>query len=359
MQDLINTLIRAEILGLSAYHVQDNKGQIKLDAMENPYSLPAGLVEKWLEVLRTARLNLYPDPAAKELNLKLKSTMQVPNGFELLLGNGSDELIQIMLLALAKPGAKVLSLEPTFVMYEMIARFCGLQYIKVELDSDLTINENILLQAVGKHKPEIIFIANPNNPSGNLFNREVLERVLQEAPGLVIIDEAYFSFTDESFMQDLEKYPDKLLIMRTVSKLGLAGLRLGLLAGHPDWIQEFNKVRLPYNINVLTQISAAFFLKHYAVFESQSQQIINERQSLFSQLDALEAITAYCSEANFILFKVPQGQADRIHTELINKGILIKNLNGSYNKKLKDCLRVTVGTEEENTIFLGALKEIL
>lgn len=356
MSDLIERLIRPEILDLASYHVQDNPCKVKLDAMENPHTLPSELVDKWLKILQSAPLNLYPDPKATVLSASLKKAMQVPESMDILLGNGSDELIQIILMSLAKPGAKVLSLDPSFVMFEMIAKFVGMKYIKVPLGQDFSLPTADILRIIAEQQPAVIFIANPNNPTGNLFERQAIENVIQAASGLVVVDEAYFSFTSERFMQDLLKYSDNLLVMRTVSKLGLAGLRLGMLAGNTKWIEQFNKVRLPYNINILTQLSVTFMLENKLVLDEQSAQIVQDRKSLFTNLEKLEGVKPYPSEANFILFKVLNKTADRIHTGLIKQGVLIKNMNSVRCLELKDCLRVSVGTKSENDIFLAALR---
>jgi len=357
--DLIDKLVRPAILNLAPYHVPDTASAIKLDAMENPHSLPDEIIKAWLSNLASAKLNLYPDPKAQALSLELKDKMRMSDSLDLLLGNGSDELIQMILMTIAKPGAKVLSIDPTFVMYEMIAKFVGIEYIKVGLASDFGLDEDLLLKAIAKESPAVIFIANPNNPTGNLFKRQAIEKVIKAAPGLVVVDEAYFSFCKENFLPDLLKYPEKLLVMRTVSKLGLAGLRLGLLVGHHDWLKEFDKVRLPYNINVLTQLSGKFFLQHKEVLDKQASKIVQNREKLCTSLKAIPGIVPYPAEANFIMFKTPRGGAGEIHTRLIEQNILIKNLDNSANPRLQDCLRVSMGTEHENEIFIAALESIM
>ena len=244
--------VRPEIRALSAYHVANASGLIKLDAMENPYAWPPEMVNQWLETLRQAELNRYPDPAARVLKDRLRAAMTVPTGADILLGNGSDEIIQMVLLALAGPQHTVLSVEPGFVMYHMIATFAGMDYVGISLKNDFSLDRDAMLEAIAEHQPAIVFLAYPNNPTGNLFNNTEIETIIDATPGVVIVDEAYHAFADESFMPKVINY-DNLLVMRTVSKMGLAGLRLGLLAGPAAWLTEFEKVRLPYNINVLTQ----------------------------------------------------------------------------------------------------------
>jgi len=346
-----NRLVREDILRLSAYHVPDSAGFVKLDAMENPYPLPEALRMSLGELASKAALNRYPDPSAHRLKERLRAVMGVPDGMEILLGNGSDELIQIVAMALARPGAAMLGVEPSFVMYRMIAAFCGMRYEAVALRKDFTLDTDACLQAIDRHQPALTFIAYPNNPTGNLFDAQGVSRIIEASPGLVAVDEAYFAFADASFLPRLADYPN-LLLMRTVSKLGLAGLRLGLLAGRPEWIAEFDKVRLPYNINVLTQLVAERVLREQTVLEEQAAAIRSERERLGSALTQLPVLTAYPSDANFILFRIPN--AARVHAALKACRVLVKNLDGMH-PLLADCLRVTVGTPTENDQFIEAL----
>ena len=348
-------IIRDEIRALTAYHVPDPGGMVKLDAMENPYRLPPELCRALAESLAGAALNRYPDPGARELKTRLRTAMQIPSAMDLVLGNGSDELIQMLALAVARPGALMLGFEPSFVMFRMIATFAGMRYVGLPLNADFTIDTATAVAAVEQHQPALIFIAYPNNPSGNLFDADAIARIIHAAPGLVIVDEAYHAFAGRSFMPRLAEFPN-LLVMRTVSKLGLAGLRLGLLAGHSAWLHHVDKVRLPYNVNVLTQLAATEVLQHRDVLEAQAAAIRSERTRLLTELRRLPGVEAYASEANFILFRVTK--ADQVFSGLKQRGVLIKNLHGTH-PLLADCLRVTVGTPAENTQFLSALTAIL
>lgn len=345
-------IIRADIRALSAYHVADASGMVKLDAMENPYRLPGALRSELGGLLAEAGINRYPDPRSPELKAALRDAFDIPEGMDILLGNGSDEILQILALAVAQPGATVLSLEPGFVMYRMIAQFSGLNYVGVPLKSDFSLDEAAVLAAIEQHKPVLTFIAYPNNPTGNAFDRAAIERIIEAAPGLVVLDEAYHAFAGGlSFIDALGRY-DNLLLMRTVSKLGLAGLRLGYLVGKPVWLQEFDKVRLPYNVNVLTQVAAEFALRHVDELEAQASKIVAERARLSAALAQQSGVTVYDSQANFLLFRV--ADAVKVFTGLKARGVLIKNLHGAH-PLLNDCLRVTVGAPEENDAFLSAL----
>ncbi len=349
----VDMLVRPSIRALSAYHVPDATGLIKLDAMENPYPLPLELRESWLAALREQALNRYPDPQASAVQAALRTTMGIPADMDLVLGNGSDELIQMLALALGGSGRVLLSFDPGFVMYRLIALFAGLDYVGVPLCvDDFALDADAALAAIDTHQPVVTFIAYPNNPTGNLFNAETLARIIQASPGLVVIDEAYAPFTDHSFLPRLGEWPN-LLVLRTVSKMGLAGLRLGYLAGPPAWIREIDKTRLPYNINVLTQASAVFALRHAEVFEAQTRAIRAEREQLTTALMAMDGVRVYPSEANFLLLRMPAGTAGPVFEGLKKRGVLIKKLDGAH-PQLHDCLRVTVGTAADNQAFLAA-----
>ncbi|MGH8649586.1 MAG: histidinol-phosphate transaminase [Burkholderiales bacterium] len=340
---------------LKAYSVPDSTGMVKLDAMENPYPLPPELRGRIARLVEHAALNRYPDPSAPALKARLRRAFGVPDGMEMLLGNGSDELIQMLALAARRPGAAVLGVEPSFVMFRLIATAAGAPYVGVDLRDDYSLDIEKLLGAVERHRPGLIFIAYPNNPTGNLFDAGLIERVIEAAPGLVVIDEAYHGFSGESFLPRLAGYPN-LLVMRTLSKLGLAGIRLGVLMGAERWIRQLDKLRLPYNVNTLTQLIAAVVLEYGSVLTDQAAAIKLERGRLLGELRRVPGVTAYPSDANFILFRI--SEAERIFDGLKRRGVLIKSLHGSH-RLLADCLRVTVGTPDENTAFLTALTQTL
>lgn len=350
--------IRPEIRALDAYHVPETGDVLKLDAMENPYPWPDGsLRAAWLEALAGVSANRYPDPRARAVTTRLRAHLGLADDQRLLLGNGSDELIQLVTLALARPGAKVLAPEPTFVMYRMIAAFCGLECVGVPLAEDFGLDLEAMEAAIDDHDPAIVWLAWPNNPTGNLWPRADVQRVLQAARGLVVVDEAYQPFAEDSFIDELGRW-DNLLVLRTLSKLGLAGLRLGALAGPAEWLDEIDKLRLPYNVNVLTQASVAFALDHFDVLERQAAAVRAERGRLLHALGELPGVVAFPSAANFILLRVPDGRARPIFEGLLAAGILIKCLDGSH-PQLADCLRITVGTPDENGRLIEAFERQL
>jgi len=345
-------LVRPEVLAMKAYHVAPSQGLVKLDAMENPYRLPPELAAEMGERLAAVAVNRYPDPAAPQLKARLREAMGIPDGLEVVLGNGSDEIIQIVSLALARPGAVVLAPEPSFVMYRMSALAAGMRYVGVALAADFSLDAEALLEAIRVHRPAITWLAYPNNPTGNLFPREAILRAAAESPGLVVVDEAYYAFSGgATLMDEVGRHPN-LLLVRTVSKLGLAGLRLGLAAGRPEWIAELEKLRPPYNVNALTAAAAELLLARRDVLELQTRAIVAERARLEAALDRIAGVRRFPSAANFVLARVPD--AARAQEALERRGILIRNLHGSH-PLLAHCLRLTVGTPDENAKLIEAL----
>ena len=349
--------VRAEIQALDAYRVVESEGLIKLDAMENPYSWPKSMQDEWLEHLRGLPLNRYPDPSGKRLKQTLRDVFNIGQEMEILLGNGSDELIQIVQMCMGASGSVMLSPSPSFVMYEMAAKFIGAKFVNVPLASDFSLDMNAMRTAINKHNPAVIFLAYPNNPTGNLFDRETMDEIVRASNGLVVVDEAYQIFADSSYYDQLGLH-DNLVVMRTLSKLGLAGLRLGFLAGPRTWLSEFEKIRMPYNVGVLTQATAEFALQRLNIFEQQAAQIIAERERLFAALAGRADITPFPSQTNFILFRSESLPATDLFNRLIDQGVLIKNCHQT-DPALKQCLRVSIGTKQDNNAFLAALDKCL
>jgi histidinol-phosphate aminotransferase len=344
-------LVRPEILAMSAYPVADAGGMVKLDAMENPYPLPPAMRRELGERLAQVALNRYPEPNPRALCDLIKRRMAVPAGMDVLLGNGSDDLIQIITLALAKPGAVLMYPAPTFVMYSMNATFTGMRAVAVPLRDDFSFDADAFIARMGAENPAVVFLAYPNNPTGVLYPESEVRKIIEAAPGLVVVDEAYHVFAGKTFMTELPKYKN-MVVLRTVSKLGLAGIRLGYLAGRPEWLREFNKVRQVYNVNVLTEAAATFVLERLDVLEAQAAEIKAERTNLGKALGAL-GVTVFPSEANFFLVRV--ADAPKTYEALKRQGVLVRNLHPG----LANCLRVTVGTPDENRILLNALKEAI
>ncbi len=354
-------IIRADVRALSAYHVPDATGFVKLDAMENPYTLPPGLQQKLGERLAAVALNRYPVPSYAALKAAIREHMGVPAGFDVVLGNGSDELISIVSVACAKPGASVLAPVPGFVMYAMSAQFAGLDFVGVPLKPDLSLDRDAMLAAVRAHRPAITYLAYPNNPTGNLFDLDAMLEIIRAVgdTGIVVVDEAYQPFADASFMPRLSDHPN-VVVMRTVSKLGLAGIRLGYMSAAAELLAEFDKVRPPYNINVLTEATAGFVLEHAEVLDAQAAAICAERTTLVAALAAVPGVRVFPSAANFLLLRIerPGLTGTAVFERLLQARVLVKNV-GKMHALLDNCLRVTVSTPAENACFLAALQSSL
>lgn len=348
-------VLREEILGWRTYQVPDSTGMVKLDAMENPFGLPEELRLELGRLLAATAINRYPDAGAAKLKDHLRASLGLPVSAGLLLGNGSDELIQILCQAVSQPGAVVMSVDPSFVMYRVCAAVSRVDYVGVPLREDFSLDVGAVLERIEQCRPALIFLAYPNNPTGNLFAIDEILAILEAAPGLVVIDEAYHAFANRSFIGHLSEYPN-VIVMRTLSKLGLAGLRLGYLIGDPAWIDELDKLRLPYNINVLSQVAAGFVLEHSDVLGEQAAEILAQRAIVRDELGLLDGVLVYPSDANFLTFRVSDGPS--VFDGLRERAVLIKNLHGAH-PLLANCLRVTIGCSGENQTFLKALVDTL
>ncbi len=358
---LIDNIIRPDVRALSAYHVQDAAGCTKLDAMENPYQLPEALRAELGRRLADVAMNRYPTPSYTALKAAICDKLGVPAGYDVVLGNGSDELISMLSVACARPGARVLAPVPTFVMYAMSAQFAGLEFVGVDLKPDFSLDRDAMLAAIAEHKPVITYLAYPNNPTGSLFDEAAIVDILRAVgdSGLVVVDEAYQPFAPTSFMPRLAEF-DNLVVMRTVSKLGLAGIRLGYLSASAALLNEIEKVRPPYNINVLTQAAAEFVLAHSEVLDEQAALLRAERSRVRDLLAAMPGVEVFPSAANFVLLRInrPGLDATQVHARLLEQKVLVKNV-GKMHALLHNCLRVTVSTPEENKLFLDALQTAL
>ena len=358
MSLLIENLIRPDIRALNAYHVGASDGFLKLDAMENPYPLPEALRTELGKRLSDVALNRYPIPSYTTLKAAICSKMGVPAGYSVMLGNGSDELISLLTVAcarrdLTKP-ATVLAPVPTFVMYAMFAQFSGMAFTGVPLKDDFSLDMSAMLSGIEAHRPALVFLAYPNNPTGNLFKEDEIVEIIRAVgdSGIVIVDEAYQPFSPTSFMPRLPEFPN-LIVMRTVSKLGLAGVRLGYMSASNTLLEQFEKVRPPYNVNVLTQAAVEFALENLSVLDEQAAWLRTERTKQAKALAALPGVEVFPSDANFLLIRV--NQAEQVFEKLLAHKILIRNV-GKMHSLLNNCLRVNISTPEENQQFLDAFK---
>jgi len=343
------------VLDQAAYPVPSAEGLVKLDAMENPYPMPEAWRAALGERLAAVPLHRYPASGQSALRAALARAAGLSEAAPLVLGNGSDELISMLSVLTHRPGTVVLSPAPSFVMYEVSARLAGSRHVGVPLREDFSLDTEAMLAAIARERPALIWLAYPNNPTGNAFDEADLRAIVRAAPGLVVIDEAYQPFAQASWMPELARHP-QLLVMRTLSKIGLAGLRLGYLAGARAWVDEIEKVRPPYNINRLSEAAALFALEHLAELDAQAARIRADRQRLVDALSALPGVRTFPSRANFVLVRVPDGPS--VARGLLARGVLIKDV-GRMHPLLANCLRITVGTPDEITRLVEALASTL
>ena len=356
---LIANTIRADVRAVASYAVADSSGYIKLDAMENPYQLPEPLRAELGLKLADAALNRYPVPTYARLKELICEELGVPEGYDVILGNGSDELISIIDVATARQDkrAVVLAPVPAFVMYQRSAQFAGMDFIGVPLTATFELDMPAMRAAIAEHEPAVLYLAYPNNPTGNLYDAADMAELIDLLgdKGLAVVDEAYEPFAQTSFMEHLPEFPN-LVVMRTLSKLGLAGIRLGYMSAAPRLLAEFDKVRPPYNVNILTQVAAEFAIEHIDILDDQAETLIEARTAMVADLKALNGVEVFVSSANFLLFRVADSAA--VTAKLLAAKVLVKNL-GKMHALLANCIRVTVSTPDENTAFLAALKEAL
>ncbi len=343
--------VRQDVHGLHAYAVQPSAGFIKLDTMENPHALPPHLRQALGERLAQLAINRYPAERGDVLRAALAEHAHMPEGCSLTLGNGSDELISLLTLACDKPGGLVMAPVPGFVMYEMSAKLQGLPFVGVPLTADFELDEAAMLAAIAQHRPTLLYLAYPNNPTANQWDAGTVERLIQAAPGLVVMDEAYQPFAARDSMDWLRRHPH-VLVMRTMSKFGLAGVRIGYLMGRSAAIEPVEKLRPPFNISVLNCEAALFALEHQAEYARQAADICAQRERLLTALRAMPKVRAYPSQANMVLVRV--GDAARTFAGLKERGVLVKNVS-ALHPLLANCLRLTVGTAQENGQLIEAL----
>jgi len=358
MNDLaerMQRVIRHDIQSMHGYAIQSSAGFVKLDTMENPFRLPLALQHELGERLKAVAINRYPAERTDVLRAALARHARMPEGCALTLGNGSDELITMLSMACDLPGASIVAPTPGFVMYAMSARLQGIRFVGVPLTADFELDERAMLAAIQEHRPSLVYLAYPNNPTANLWDDAVIDRIIEAAPGLVVMDEAYQPFAARDSMPRLQRHPH-VLLMRTMSKFGLAGLRIGYLIGRSELVAEIEKLRPPFNIGVLNCEAALFALEHEDEYRRQAATIRTERERLQDALKTLPGVTPYPSDANMILVRVPDSKA--AFDGMKARGVLVKNVAG-LNPLLNNCIRITVGTPDENTLMIDALKASL
>ena len=358
LQATLKRVVRADIQGLQAYAVQPSAGLVKVDTMENPHRLPEALQQALGQRLGRVAINRYPAQRTDDLAAALAHHAGLPEGNALMLGNGSDELISLLSLACAVPGAVFMSPLPSFVMYGLSAALQGVQFVGVPLTADFELDEAAMLAAIAQHRPALLYLAYPNNPTANLWDDAVIERLIDAVgrhQGLVVMDEAYQPFAERDSIGRLRRH-DHVLVMRTMSKFGLAGVRIGYLMGRRALVGEIDKLRPPFNISVLNAEAGLFALEHADEYAAQAALIRSERERLYRALQDLPGVHPYPSQANMVLARVADAAAT--FAGMRQRGVLVKNVSG-LQPLLANCLRITVGTPDENTLTLAALRASL
>jgi histidinol-phosphate aminotransferase len=345
--------VSENIKSLKAYEVENYDCEIKLHANENPFSLPDELTPGLQKCFEKLKLNRYPDPDTRTLKKAITGIVNIPPE-SLVVGNGSDELIQLILQVFCKSGDSIAFPDPTFGMYSIIGRGLGLIPQSFPLDKNWDFDGEEFLKFLEDKNVRVVFLSYPNNPTGNCYTKGEIDKIIAGFQGIVVLDEAYFDFAQQTFCQDI-KTNNNLIVLRSLSKIGLASLRVGYGLADPYIIDQINKVRLPYNSNTISQECSAHVLQNFSPIRDQIKLILRERDRLLKELSKFEFLTVFPSDSNFILFRVAT-DADKLFKGLIENGILIRNLNA--HPRLKNCLRVTVGTEKENDIFLAQLGKI-
>ena len=359
--------IRPDVRAMHSYVVQPSTGMLKMDAMENPFALPEALQAALGQRLGALALNRYPGARQNDLKAALAAYAGAPTGYDVVLGNGSDELITLLALACAQPGtghrATLLAPMPGFVMYPMSAQLQGLDFVGVPLTPDFELDEPAMLAAIAQHKPAITYIAYPNNPTATLWDEGAVQRIIDAVGaqgGIVAVDEAYQPFASRTWLTRMQAEPARnahVLLMRTLSKFGLAGVRLGYMLGQPALVAEIDKVRPPYNVSVLNCEAALFALEHADVFAAQAAELRAQRTVLIAALRAMPGIEkVWNSEANMVLVRV--ADAGKTYEGMKTRKVLIKNVS-TMHPLLHNCLRLTVGNAQDNATMLAALQASL
>jgi len=344
--------MREELRELAAYSVEEPDLPVRLHANESPYNLGKEVIEEISRALLAIDYNRYPDPECMRVRNLLAERLELETG-QILFGNGSDELIQMIIMAFGGHNSRVIYPFPAFSMYRNIALAMGEKVAPVFLDGKFELDLPAMKREVAADS-SITFISYPNNPTGNCFNEEAIEEVIKVSGGIVVIDEAYYDYSGKTFLKKLKHYPN-LIILRTFSKIGLASLRLGILISSKEIVDIMNRVRLPYNIGTMASTAAEISIRHAGSLEESVSNVIKERKRVCAALRKMDGIEPFRTDSNFILFRA--GRADMIFERLIEKGVLVRDLNSEG--PLRNCLRVTIGKPQENDAFIDALTGIV
>jgi len=354
MPDKKNTeeRISKSIRDLKPYSVPEIQCRIRLDGNESPYNLLNTISDEIYESVSRIELNRYPDSTTRELREKISSQTGVPTG-GILLGNGSDELIQMIIECYTGKSGCILMPKPTFSMYRISGMVLGKEVSEVDLDESFDLDTEAIKEVISEKDPDLFFFATPNNPTSNRFSRGRIVEIIESTSGIVVLDEAYFDYQGDTLLPLIETY-ENVVVLRTMSKIGFASLRLGIMLCKECIIHQVNKARLPYNINSLSLVLASLVYEKYDIVQEKIELVKQERERLSIALAGINGISVYPSDANFLLLDV--GDSQRVFDELVKRDILVRKLHGT--QRLENCLRITVGTPNENDELIEALSDI-
>ncbi|SHE74498.1 histidinol-phosphate aminotransferase [Thermoanaerobacter uzonensis DSM 18761] len=350
---MIENLVREEIKGFKNYEVHSIPYRYKMDANEVPFELPEEVIKNIQEIVKSSQVNVYPDPTAEKLKEELARYLKVvPTN--IFVGNGSDEIIHLIMLAFINKGDVVAYPYPSFAMYSVYSKIAGAVEIPVKLEEDYTYDMGSFTEVIEKYRPKLMFLCNPNNPTGSVIEREDIIKIIQKSNGIVVVDEAYFEFYGNTIVDSINKF-ENLIVLRTLSKaFGLAGLRVGYAVANENILKYLNLVKSPYNINSLSQVIALKVLRT-DVLKERINYILEERERLIKELGKIPCVKVYPSKTNFILVKFKD--ADYVYKGLLERGILVRDF--SKVEGLEGALRITVSSREANDYLINRLKELL
>ncbi len=352
----MTSLIRPEISGLSEYHLAQYPHSIKLNQNENPYELPLPVKQEILDRLASARWSRYPAfIPAEQIDMLASFAGWMPEGT--LLGNGSNDLLQLIFMAVLERGRTVVLSQPTFTLYKLLARGLGADVQEVLMRPDLSFDVDGIIQAARASSASLIVLCSPNNPTGTWMAESDVVRILERTEGMVVLDEAYVHFAPGSLSHLLQK-SDRIVVLQTFSKaMGAAGLRFGYALAPVALARELNKIKLPYSVNIFTLIAAEVLMCRWPTLKQWIALLVNERDRVSSALAAFAGVKVFPSSANFLLVELLERSPKEVFQGLVHRGILIRDVS-SY-PMLQRCLRISTGTPEENDALLQALQEVL
>ncbi len=352
-----NKFYRDSIKGLKPYDPHEVPYKVKLNANENPYGLPEGIIEEILRKAKNLKYSRYPNANSVKLSEAVSAFWGLTRD-NIVIGNGSDELIDYLIKAFSEKGRKVITTAPSFAMYKIYSIVNGSNFVQIPLSqSNFSLNEDKILEEAKKDDSSIIFLAYPNAPTGNYFAEDKIIKIIEESGCLVVVDEAYYEFGKKTFVPLISRY-DNLVILRTFSKAySIASLRVGYLLSNPEIINEVRKVKNPFNVNTFSQLAAQVVFENKEILKNNIEKIIKERERLTDRINEITPFKTHPSQTNFVLVEAGSKEdTDLVYNNLLEQGILVQTVSDPVFSSSRYFLRITVGNKEENDILIDGLK---